>query len=81
MIMDPLTVIGLASNIISFINFSSKLVKIALEATRLGSTKDLDNTINIIGSLESTLQSFKQLQFLLLLPRIIRSREKSQGIR
>lgn len=57
--MDPLTAISLASNIISFIDFSSKLIKIALEAKRSGSTEDLDDATIIISSLESTLETLQ----------------------
>jgi hypothetical protein len=55
--MDPLTAIGLASNIIAFVDFSSKLVKVAAEVRRStsGVTEDIGDAVTISKSLESML--------------------------
>ncbi|KAH7367379.1 hypothetical protein B0T11DRAFT_53324 [Plectosphaerella cucumerina] len=55
--MDPLTAVGLASNIIAFVDFSSKLVKVAAEVRRStsGVTEDIGDALAITQSLESML--------------------------
>lgn len=62
--MDPLTAIGLASNIIAFVDFSSKLVKVAAEVRRStsGITKEIGDAVTISESLESMLAGLQTPQ-------------------